>query len=85
MKNDIYSKEMFLQRMLDWEDIFGTMVTVHDKDFNIIMANKSAEKILGRSFLEISEKKCYFTYHGTDSPPEGCPSCECLKTKKPAL
>jgi two-component sensor histidine kinase len=83
MKNNIYSKELFLQRLLDWEDIFDTMVTVHDKDFNIIMANKSAEKILGRPFLEISKEKCYFTYHGTDSPPEGCPSCECLKTKKP--
>ncbi|MEN8262307.1 MAG: histidine kinase dimerization/phosphoacceptor domain -containing protein [Nitrospirota bacterium] len=85
MKNDDYSKDIFLQKMLEWEDLFDTMVTVHDKDFNIIMANKSAEKILGRPFIQISREKCYASYHGKDSPPEGCASCECLKTRKPAV
>ena len=84
MKQDISEKDLFLQKLLEWEDMFGTMVTVHDKDFNIIMANKSAEKILGLPFSEIKEKKCFFNYHGTSSPPDGCPSCECLKTKEPA-
>jgi PAS domain-containing protein len=39
----------------DWEDTFNTitdMITVHDKDFNIIRANKAAEKILGLPLLE---------------------------------
>jgi len=85
MKNDMYPEELFLRKMLDWEDIFDTMVTVHDRDFNIIMANKSAEKILGLSFSKIKEKKCFFSYHGTERPPEGCPSCKCLKTKKPTV
>ncbi|MEW6602668.1 MAG: PAS domain-containing protein, partial [Nitrospirota bacterium] len=28
--------------------------------------------------------ECYKYYHGTDAPPENCPSCACLKTGKPA-
>ncbi len=85
MKNNIYPEELFLKQILDWEDMFDTMVTVHDKDFNILMANKSAERLLGRPFSEISKGKCYFNYHGTNSPPEGCPSCKCIKTKQPAM
>jgi PAS domain S-box-containing protein len=71
----------------DWEETFNTitdMVTVHDKDFNIIRANKAAEKILGLSFLEISKTKCFQHYHGMSCPPEGCPSCQTLITGKPS-
>jgi len=71
----------------DWEDTFNTltdMVTVHDKDFNIIHANKAAEKILGLPFLEFGPVKCYKFYHGLGGPPEGCPSCDCLVTGEPA-
>jgi PAS domain S-box-containing protein/putative nucleotidyltransferase with HDIG domain len=67
----------------DWEETFDTitdMITIHDKDFNIIRSNKAAEKILGLPFLEVKRAKCFNYYHGTDSPPEGCPSCQCLKT-----
>lgn len=84
MKNiDKSSEELVLNAMLDWEDNFNTMVTVHDKDFNIIRANKSAEKILGMSLSEIKKRKCFMNYHGKDRPPEGCPSCKCLITEEP--
>ncbi|MBI5205821.1 MAG: PAS domain S-box protein [Nitrospirae bacterium] len=73
----------------DWEDTFNSitdMVTVHDKDWNIIRANKAAEKILDLLFLEkTTDTKCFKYYHGTEKPPEGCPSCGCLKNGKPAL
>jgi transcriptional regulator with PAS, ATPase and Fis domain len=73
---------------LEWEDIFDNitdMVTVHDKDFNIIRANKAAEKILGTLFPQDKKEKCYQHYHGRVRPFEGCPSCECLRTGKPAV
>lgn len=77
-------EEMMLLSKQDWEDTFDTitdMITVHDKDFNIIRANKAAEKILGLSLLEpVGDTKCFKYYHGACSPPEGCPSCDCLKT-----
>lgn len=71
----------------DWDDIFNTitdMITIHDSDFNIISANKAAEKILGLPILDVKKVKCYKYYHGTTCPPQGCPSCQCLKTGEPA-
>jgi PAS domain S-box-containing protein len=80
-------ENLVLQSKLEWEDTFNTitdMITIHDKDFNIVRANKAAEKILGLSIPGISEAKCYQYYHGKDCPPEECPSCECYTTEKPA-
>lgn len=77
-----------LQSKQDWENTFNTitdMITIHDKDFNIIRANRAAKKILGLPMLSKNNSKCFNFYHGTDSPPEGCPSCDCLKTKMPTV
>lgn len=79
--------ERLSQTERDWEDIFDTltdMITIHDADYNIIYANKAAEKILDLPVLNIKKAKCYKYYHGTEAPPAGCPSCQCLKTGKPA-
>lgn len=80
------SDELIFQSVYSWEDTFNNitdMITVHDRDYNIIHANKAAEKILGLPFLKSKTAKCYDLYHGESSPPKGCPSCECLKTEKP--
>ena len=75
-------EEEIFQISREWEETFNSitdMVTVHDKDWNIIRANKSAEKILGLPFMQTTEdRKCFKYYHGTEKPPEGCPSCNCL-------
>ncbi|MEW6108776.1 MAG: PAS domain S-box protein [Nitrospirota bacterium] len=80
-------EQLFLVKQ-DWEYTFNSitdMVTIHDKDYNIIRANKAAEKMLGLTFLEKTPyRKCFRYYHGTEAPPEGCPSCDCLKTGIPA-
>ncbi len=72
----------------DWEETFNTitdMVTVHDRDFNIIRANKAADKILGLPFLEVKNVKCFEYFHGTGCPPAGCPSCATLVTGEPCV
>jgi PAS domain S-box-containing protein len=79
-------EEEVLQVKQDWEDTFNTitdMVTVHDKDFNIIRANKAAEQILDLPVLSASPVKCYEKYHGTLCPPSDCASCHSLKTALP--
>ncbi len=78
-------EELIFQSKQDWEDTFHTitdMITIHDKDFNIIYANKAAIKTLNLPSLGGNNKvyKCFKYYHGTECPPEGCPSCKCLKT-----
>lgn len=81
-------EEELFRSQQDWEYTFNSitdMVTVHDKDFNIILANKAAEKMLGLPILDKAmDRKCFEYYHGTDHAPEGCPSCGCLGSAAPA-
>ena len=68
----------------EWEDTFNSindMVTIHDKDYNVIHYNTAATRLLGLPNLVTSDViKCYQLYHGKDCPPETCPSCRCLQT-----
>ena len=78
--------ELILQSIMSWEDTFNNitdMITIHDINYNIIYANKAAEKMLQLPLMDITQNKCYKYYHGKESPPSGCPSCACLKTEKP--
>jgi PAS domain S-box-containing protein len=82
------TEEYIAQSKKDWESTFDTledMITIHDKDFNIIRANKAAQKLHNLDFNEILQSKCYTYYHGTETPPENCPSCESLKTGFPSV
>ena len=81
------AEAQLLQSKKDWEDTFNTitdMITIHDKEFNIIRANKAAEKILGLPLLDNIKAECFRYYHGTDKPPLSCPSCKCLITGEPS-
>jgi diguanylate cyclase (GGDEF)-like protein len=81
------AEELILEIKQDWEDTFNTitdMVTVHDKDFNIIRANRSAQKLLKLPALDrMMDVKCYSFYHGTKKPMRGCPSCSSIVTGEP--
>lgn len=75
-------EEKLFQVTHDWEDTFDSiadMVTVHDKDFNIIHANKAAEKILGLPSIEEAKEKCYKYFHASENPPEWCPCYQSIK------
>jgi PAS domain S-box-containing protein len=65
-------------------NVISDAITIHDKDFNIIHANDAAEELLALEQNKILSQKCYRSYHGTDCPPELCPSCRVLKTGCPA-
>ncbi|MBI5101446.1 MAG: PAS domain-containing protein [Nitrospirae bacterium] len=82
------AEEQLSQITREWVETFNTitdMVTIHDKDFNILRANKAAQKILGLPFLEVTRAKCFEYFHGMGCPPEGCPSCQCLVSGKPSV
>ncbi len=82
-------EEIILSSKLHWESTFNSIndiMTIHDSDYNIIMANKSAQKCLGLPELGIDkEVKCYKYYHGSDRPLENCPSITCKQTNKHAM
>ncbi len=73
----------FMQNERDWTEIFNTLndaVTVHDRKFNVLYANRAAEKLLELSSHDILNQKCFMSYHKSAKPPEWCPSCRTLKT-----
>ncbi|MBI5057928.1 MAG: PAS domain-containing protein [Nitrospirae bacterium] len=82
-------KELLIQAKNDWEETFDSItdiITIHDKDFNIIRANIEAMKTLSLPFIKnISNEKCFEFYHGKSSAPEKCPSCASIKTGKPDI
>ena len=81
------AEELLLQSKQDWEDTFNSitdMITIHDRDCNIIRGNNAAQNFLKLPELEETPNvKCFKYYHGTDKPPDGCPSSESLKTRRP--
>jgi PAS domain S-box-containing protein len=82
------AEEALLQERDEWESTFDSltdMVTIHDKNYDIIRANSSARQMLGLPLLGnlITNAKCFMCYHGTEKPPEGCPSCRSLETEQP--
>jgi len=83
------AEEVIYQAKRDWEDAFDSitdMITLHDKDFNIVRYNKAAAQWLRLSNSAPPEQlKCYRYYHGSSAPPEACPSCLCLLTGEQAV
>jgi len=81
-------EQLLSQAQHDWEDTFHAitdMITLHDKDFNIVYANKAAKEILQLPSPDgMMAHKCFKYYHGMERPPDGCPSCNCYKTEVPA-
>ncbi len=78
------AEEAILLARNDWEDTFDNMgdaVTVHDKEFNIVHANRAARELFGLPLLGGAlPVKCYEHYHGKADPPEDCPGLTCLST-----
>jgi PAS domain S-box-containing protein len=70
----------------EWETTFDAvtdLITIRDKDYRIIRANKSAFKRFGLKPEEMIGKKCFEALHQSDQPCEGCYATKTLETKKP--
>jgi PAS domain S-box-containing protein len=69
----------------EWQDTFDSitdMISIHDKDYNVIRANKAFSKSVGMSPREVINRKCYdLLHHGASSPVSGCPHVETMKNK----
>ncbi len=74
------------QSKQDWEETFNSitdMITVHDRDFNIIRYNNAADTMLELS-SKGNELKCYTCFHGTGDAPEECGGSKCVHTGTPS-
>ncbi len=71
----------------EWETTFDAvtdLITIRDKDYRIIRANKAAFKRYGLKPEQMIGKKCFETLYQIDRPCEGCHVSKTLETKKPA-
>lgn len=70
----------------EWESAFNSindMVSVHDKDFNILRVNKAFADKFKKNSKELIGKKCYETIHGTNETWPNCPLKRTLESGKP--
>ncbi len=70
----------------EWEATFDAvtdLITIRDKDYRIIRANRAAFQRYGLTPEQMIGKKCFEILHQRDQPCEGCYIAETLKTQKP--
>jgi len=86
MGEAITQREVELQRAKEeWERTFESIsdiLTILDREFHIIMANKAACDFLGKSHEEIQGKFCYELFHDSPVPCLGCPTIKTLEDNK---
>ncbi|MHB8859368.1 MAG: PAS domain S-box protein [Thermoleophilia bacterium] len=66
----------------EWETTFDAMtngVSIHDRDFKIIRANRALGRLLGVNEQELIGKKCYEVFHGANKPLSICPQKKAFK------
>jgi len=70
----------------EWETTFDAvadLITIRDKDYRILRANKAAFRRYGLKPEEMIRKACYETLHHRAVPCNGCYVKEALTTEKP--
>jgi len=72
----------------EWETTFDAvtdLITIRDKDYRILRANKAAFKRFGLEPYEMIGRKCYEVLHRRGIPCEGCYISETLERKRPVF
>lgn len=89
LRNEVIIKEQLNSELIisknEWERTFDTVpahISIIDKNFNIIRANKAMASRVNLPYHKIIGKKCYHIVDNTDAPPPNCPQLEVLKTFK---
>jgi PAS domain S-box-containing protein len=70
----------------EWETTFDSvtdLLTIRDKDYRVILANKAAFRQFGLKPEELIGKRCFEVFHHSDKPCAGCYVSETILTKNP--
>ena len=79
------AENVLRQAKQDWENTFNSiadMITIHDREFNILHANTAAREILHLDLPGNGKAKCFEHFHGAKEPHKECAGCGCLITGK---
>ncbi|TVM00997.1 MAG: hypothetical protein CV087_11990 [Candidatus Brocadia sp. WS118] len=70
----------------EWESTFDAiddLISIHDKDFTILRANKAVAKKFKMDIRKIVGEKCYKIFHGAEEPWKACPHRRTMETMSP--
>ncbi len=73
-------------KLEEWKRIIDSssdLISVHDSDFNIVIANKTFADVVRLPLADIIGRKCYDVIHGATEPPPHCPHRQALLTNSP--
>lgn len=79
------AKKILREAKEDWENTFNSiadMITIHDREFNIIQANTAAIEMLHMDAMQANVSKCYECFHNSKEPHKECPGCTSLMSGK---
>lgn len=69
----------------EWQDTFDSitdLISIHDKDYNIIRANKAVAAYFGMDVRHIIGRKCCEMFHCSDAPLSNCPHTMAIKDRR---
>ncbi len=75
------AEEEVKAREKEWHDTFDAIsefVSVHDKDFRILRANRALANLFGKAPQELVGKHCYELFHRSDRPWPNCPHAKAM-------
>ncbi|TAL23119.1 MAG: HAMP domain-containing protein, partial [Nitrospirae bacterium] len=84
-KDILFERVSSSQKM--WEETFdsiGDLISIHDRELNIIKVNRAFYAYFGLDPKEPINKKCYDFFHAGDAPPAVCPGLITLNENRPA-
>lgn len=68
----------------EWENTFNSLsefISIHDRDFRIIKANRSLCDLFGKTERELRGKYCYEIFHNASAPIPDCPHTKAMETQ----
>jgi PAS domain S-box-containing protein len=80
------TEEQIKQAAEEWRTTFDSitdLVSIHDKDFQIVRANQAFAAAFGMEIKAVLGKKCFEIIHGTEEPWPQCPHRQTLVSGKP--
>jgi PAS domain S-box-containing protein len=80
-------EEAIKQAAEEWRNTFDSIsdaISIHDREFRILRANKAFADIFHMKPSQIIGKHCYELHKG-EKPKSGCPQKQTLATEKPAV
>jgi formate hydrogenlyase transcriptional activator len=82
-----WAEEKIKHAAEEWRSTFDSIkdpVSIHDKDFTIVRANKAFADTFGMEIREVIGKKCYEIIHGAEEPWPTCPHKQTMASGKAA-